>query len=52
MLVVTLEVDKPWIAADVNDTTSRYRDNVYACWTEIKYPNTVAEEYSIKFRKI
>ncbi len=48
----TLTVDKPWIAADVNDTTSRYRDNVYACWTEIKYPNTVAEESSIKFRKI
>jgi hypothetical protein len=48
----TLGVDKPWIAADVNDTASRYRDNVYACWTEIKYPGTSFEEYSIKFRKI
>jgi len=48
----TLTVDKPWIAADVNDTASSYRNNVYACWTEIKYPGTTLAEYSIKFRKI
>ncbi len=49
----TLSVDKPWIAADVNDPNSSYRNNVYACWTEAKYAeSTVLSEFSIKFRKI
>ncbi|MCS6767425.1 MAG: sialidase family protein [Candidatus Nitrosocaldus sp.] len=43
----TVRVDKPWIVADTKDPNSQYRNNVYACWTEINGSN-----YAIKFRKI
>ncbi|MEM4309473.1 MAG: sialidase family protein [Candidatus Nitrosocaldus sp.] len=44
----TVKVDKPWIAADTKDPNSQYRNNVYACWTEI----SSGPSYAIKFRKI
>ena len=41
------DVDKPWIAADVKDTNSPYKNNVYACWRE-----EVGRSNWIKFKRI
>ncbi len=42
-------VDKPWIAADVKDTSSNnpYKNNVYTCWRE-----EVGRSNWIKFKRI
>ncbi len=38
--------DKPWIASDIKDPTSAFRNNVYACWIYLGSPQ------NILFRKI
>lgn len=45
--VTDRHVDKPWIAADIKDANSQYRNNVYACWQE-----SIGNSNWIKFKKI
>ncbi|MEO9365205.1 MULTISPECIES: sialidase family protein [Candidatus Nitrosocaldus] len=40
-------VDKPWIAADIKDANSQYRNNVYVCWQE-----SIGRSNWITFKKI
>lgn len=44
-----VQADKPWMATDLKDATSSYRNNVYVCWQE---ENSAQTASYIKFRKV